>query len=91
MRSNAVTTAEFDEAIAAIIQRGRAGIDDDATERVFVAAAHVARHRRNMPDDQPFRLTDSDVIGVLTTADRRQRKLIKKIAEELIKVKESIH
>jgi len=71
--------------IGRAIQHGRAAIDDEVTERVFVAAGQVVRHRRNIPDDQPISPTDREVIDVLTSADRRQRKLLKKIAEGLIK------
>ena len=79
-----MTKQEFDKAVAALIERGRAATNNDTTTRVFVAAAQVAKHRLNLPDDQPFHPTDADVIGVLTGLDRRQRRLLKKLAEELI-------
>jgi hypothetical protein len=80
-----MTSEEFDQAVAALIRGGRAAIDDDCTERVFIAACQVLRHRRNdIPDDQPIYPTDEEVIDVLTSANRRQRKLLKKIAESLI-------
>ena len=83
--SAVITKHEFDEAAAALIRHGRSAIYDEATERVFFAACQVVRHRRNIPDDQPISPTDTEVIDVLTSADRRQRKLLKKLAEGLIK------
>ena len=81
-----MTNLEFNEAMAVLIQHGRAAIDYDAMERVYLAACQVLRVRRkDIPDDQPIYLTDSEVIDVLTNADRRQRKLLKIIAEGLIK------
>lgn len=50
---------------------------------IFEAAA--LEHRINLPDDRPISPTDQEVIEVLTTADHRQRRLLKKIAEGLIR------
>lgn len=80
-----MTKQEFDQAVATIVQGGRKAIENECQERVYVAACQVVRHRLKLPDDRPIFPTDQEVTEVLTTADRHQRRLLKKIAEELVR------
>jgi hypothetical protein len=82
-----MTKQEFDEAV----DRPPHGMTD-AEERVFMAANFVMRHRRGMPDDQEWAgPTDAELAALLFSADRRQRKLLKKIAEGLVAEKVTQH
>ena len=78
-----MTQQEFDEAVNRLRRSGRRDMTD-IESRVFVAAGFVMRHRRGMPDDMPWGgPTDAELAEFLASADRRQRKLLKSIAEEL--------
>ena len=77
-----MTKQEFDEAVEGLRQGHKA--ETDAEVRVFVAASFIIRQRRGMPEDQAWEgPTDAELAEFLAGADRRQRKLLKEIAEGL--------
>lgn len=81
-----MTKQEFNDAVAHLR-------DGDQTEgmeperytevvgRVMVAAAAIMNHRRGIPDEKRFRVTPSEIAEFLEWIDRRQTRLLKKIAE----------
>jgi len=83
-----MTQVEFDTAVITLERNGRASIRTDYEERVFVSAYQVMRQRLkqrlNIPDNQDREgPSDSELAKFLRGMDRRQRRLLKQIAEGL--------
>ena len=76
-----ITKQEFDAAVDHLRRQGRRELNE-AARRIFVAVSLIMRNRRNMPDDMPWEgPTDAELAEFLASENRRQRKILKGIAE----------
>lgn len=65
-------------------RNGRASIRTEYEERVFVSAYQMMRQRLNIPDNEGWEgPSDRELAEFLRGIDRRQRRLLKQIAERL--------
>ena len=79
-----MTQVEFDTAVVTLERNGRASIRTEYEERVFVSAYQVMRQRLNIPDNEGWEgPSDRELAEFLRGANRRQRRLLKQIAEGL--------
>jgi hypothetical protein len=79
-----MTQVEFDTAVVTLERNGRASIRTEYEERVFVSAYQVMRQRLNIPDNEGWEgPSDRELAEFLRGIDRRQRRLLKQIAERL--------
>ncbi len=79
-----MTQVEFDTAVVTLERNGRGSIRTDYDERVFVSAYQVMRQRLNIPDKQAWEgPSERELAKFLRGIDRRQRRLLKQIAERL--------
>ena len=79
-----MTQVEFDTAVITLEHNGRASIRTDYEERVFQVMRQRLKQRLNIPDNQDREgPSDSELAKFLRGMDRRQRRLLKQIAEGL--------
>ena len=79
-----MTQVEFDTAVVTLERNGRASIRTEYEQRVFVSAYQMMRQRLNIPDNEGWEgPSDRELAEFLRGIDRRQRRLLKQIAEGL--------
>lgn len=79
-----MTQQEFDEAVERLRRDGGRGDLTEVDARVLAASGFIMKQRLAIiPDDQPWSPSDTALAEFLAGADRRQRRLLKEIAEGL--------
>jgi hypothetical protein len=79
-----MTQVEFDTAVVTLERNGRASIRTEYEERVFVSAYQMMRLRLNIPDNEDWEgPSDRELAEFLRGINRRERRLLKQIAERL--------
>jgi hypothetical protein len=89
-----ITTDEFNHIITAIIIGGvkaAASRDQELVARVIAAAGGVLKHRQGLPDSADFVVPLGEIPAFLASMSKRQRRLLKKIAEDLEMEKTALH
>jgi hypothetical protein len=82
-----MTKAEFDQAIEAI----RQGHITPREERVLVAAAFIMREIRNIPDDEEWEPTRTQLVEFINGLDKQLRSRLKRIADDVQEEKPTLH
>ena len=76
-----ITKREFDDAVERLRRHGRSAIGGhDIETRVWIATSLVLMHRHGIPEPWGGP-SDAELAEVLTCANRRQRRVLKGIAE----------
>jgi hypothetical protein len=89
-----ITDKQFDTAMALLKTGGESPEQlQDVCARLIAAAGFVLRQRAGIPDDAlvDWRLPMEELPAFFTGLSKRQRRLIREIAEELVQQKERIH
>jgi hypothetical protein len=94
-----ITTDEFNDVVAAIMSSGIDAAfvrhEQELIARVIMAVGDVLKHRQGLPDGLPdsaeFDVPLGEIPTFLASMSKRQRRLLKKIAEELEMEKTALH
>jgi hypothetical protein len=90
-----ITTDEFNDVVAAIMSSGIDAAfvrhEQELIARVIMAVGDVLKHRRGLPDSAEFDVPLGEIPTFLASMSKRQRRLLKKIAEELEMEKTALH
>jgi hypothetical protein len=88
-----ITTTAFDGIVAGIIKNGvTAGEHShELLARVVMASGYILKHRQGLPDDAEFDVPVDALPAFLASLSKRQRHLLKKIAESLEVERDTLH
>jgi hypothetical protein len=88
-----ITTTAFDGIVADIIKNGvtTGEHSEELVARVVVASGAILKHRQGLPDDADFEVSLDALPAFLASLSKRQRRLLKKIAEDLVVGRDTLH